>query len=381
MTNRLPLTPFGWTALAVLALSCPLTGCSHSEPFAEREGTTGPFDPTPPVRLTLNPGHDGEPSWLADGTGILYAARQPERTDRDICLAELPPNGGGQRRLICDVPGLQSTTDVVGATAAAADGRLALFTAGNGTIGGNTPVILSIGIAPTLDAANPETVRSLPFTPPGGGFQDYAGYLHWLDPSRLVYVGERFWAVTACPESGCPLDTLFTGSEISVVDLANGGAVSVIAGTQLATGVAPVEDGQAILYTIAGDSRVYRRVLSSDEVSVVHDFGTAGIARDVSAAGTRIAAVVGGRITFGVDPRIGPVHWDSGGVLHVVNLDGGSDQVLGVSSRLYRRPALSPDGTRVVAEGFPLIIISSDEAPPDTLVNRVADLYLFGGEP
>ncbi len=53
--------------------------------------------------------------------------------------------------------------------------------------------------------------------------------------------------------------------------------------------------------------------------------------------------------------------------------------VLDTPERLYRRPALSPDGTRVVAEGFPLIITRLDSAA-DTTVSKSGDLYLFGGE-
>jgi WD40-like Beta Propeller Repeat len=375
MTYRSPPTPPGWTALAVLASL--LAGCSHSKPFAEREGSTAPFDPSPPIRLTLNPGHDGEPSWLPDGSGILYSARQPDRDDGDTCLAELPGTGGGQRRLVCDVPGDRETTDALQAPAAAPDGRLALLTAGNGTIGGNTPVFLGIALAPTLDASDAQTVRRLPFSPPGGLFQDYAGYLHWID-DRVIYVGQRFWAVLRCPDRGCPLDTLITGTEVSILDPAAPDQLTFIPGTREATGMIPIEDGTAILFTLPSDSRVYRRSLDGGEVSVVHDFGAAGIARDVHVAGTRLAAVVGGRIAYGNDPRIGgAVQWDSGGVLHIVDLDGGAEVVFDTPDRLYRRPAVSPDGSRVVVESFPLIV---SPGLADTTVSRIADLYLFGGE-
>jgi hypothetical protein len=112
---------------------------------------------------------------------------------------------------------------------------------------------------------------------------------------------------------------------------------------------------------------------------VVHDFGPAGVARDVHASGSRVAVVVGGRVAFGVHPRAGPVQWDSGGTLHVVDLDGGDDLVLDTPGRLYRRPAVSPDGSSIVAEGFPLVITGPASAP-DTTVSRSGDLYLFGGE-
>ena len=70
---------------------------------------------------------------------------------------------------------------------------------------------------------------------------------------------------------------------------------------------------------------------------------------------------------------------DSGGVIHVVELGEDGSVALDTPGRLYRHPALSPDGTRIVAEGFPLII-SGPPFDPDTTVGKSGDLYLFGGE-
>jgi len=72
---------------------------------------------------------------------------------------------------------------------------------------------------------------------------------------------------------------------------------------------------------------------------------------------------------------VGPTQWDSGGVLHVLDLQGDDEVVLETPERLYRRPAVSHDGRRIVAEGFELLI-----ADRDTTVSRSGDLYLFGGE-
>lgn len=255
---------------------------------------------------------------------------------------------------------------------------MALLSAGNGRLRGTNPVFLGIAVAPTLDASNPQTVRGLPFTPAGGVLQDYAGSLRWLAPTRLVYLGQNFRVLVACPE--CPLDTLISGTEVTVLDLAGGGATATaIAGTAQATGVAPVQDGTAILFTLPNDTRVYRRTLSSGDVSVFHEFGPAGVVRAVHASGTRVAAIVGGRVAFSVDPRVGPIQWDSGGVLHVLDLEGDDETVLDTPGRLYRRPAVSPDGSRVVAEGF-AVILPGPGVGPDTTVSKSGDLYLFGGE-
>jgi hypothetical protein len=69
------------------------------------------------------------------------------------------------------------------------------------------------------------------------------------------------------------------------------------------------------------------------------------------------------------------MQWDSGGVLHVVDLPTGSDAAL-AGPGLFRRPQVSPSGSAVVVEVYPLIIGFSN--PPDTLVSRRGDLYLYG---
>ncbi len=376
MTHGSSATPHWWTACAVL-VTAALFGCDHSAPFSNPQGTDVPFDPGPPARLTLNPSHDGDPAWLADGSGILYSSRQIFRPDTDVCLAELPPTGGSQRRLVCDVPGNRETTDALQSAAAGPDNRLAFLSAGNGSLGGSSPVFIDIALARSpLDAGNPQTVRRMPFTPSGGTPQDYAGYLRWLTSDRLVYVGQTFTTRPICPDSGCPLDTIVVGTEVTVLDLGQPAAATAVPGTTQATGLATTDDGASILYTLANDTRIYRRALAGGEVTVVHDFGPAGVARDVHAAGTRIAAVVGGRVAFATDLGVGPLQWDSGGILHVVDL-GGDDVTLDTPGRLYRRPSLSPDGTRVVAEGFPLVI-TGPPAQRDTTVSGSADLYLFG---
>jgi hypothetical protein len=376
MTQRSSPTPARWTALGLLCLVASAPACGHSEPFTNPESGEEPFDPGPPARLTVNPAHDGSPSWLADGSGILYSAQQLDRADVDVCLAELPASGGQQRQLTCDIPGDGASTDAAQSSAASADGRVALLSAGNGNIGGTSPVFLDLALLPTLDALDAQRVRALPFTPTGGSPQDYAGHLRWLTADALVYVGQRFLTKQDCP--ACVRDTVIVGTEVTTLTV-EGTTATAVPGTEGATGVAPILDGSAILYTLPNDTRIYRRAVGSGDVTVVHDFGAEGIARDVHAAGNRVAAVVGGRVAFSVDPSLGPVQWDSGGVLHVFDREETGSQSLDTPGRLYRRPALSPDGTRIVAEGYPLII-TGPPASPDTTVGKSGDIYLFGGE-
>jgi hypothetical protein len=180
-------------------------------------------------------------------------------------------------------------------------------------------VFLDIGLIPTLDGVDAQRVHALPFTPSGGTAQDYAGHLRWLTADVLVYVGQQFVAQRPCPEETCPLDTLLVSTEVTTLTV-DGSTATAVPGTELATGVAPIDEGTAILYTIANDSRSYRRTLGSGEVTVAHDFGTTRIARDAHAVGIRVTAIMGGRVAFSVDPRAGPVQWDSGGVVHVLDL-------------------------------------------------------------
>jgi hypothetical protein len=380
MTRCSSVTPGRWTALG-LYLVLFGSACSHSEPFANPQGNEQPFDPGPPARLTLNPGHDGQPSWIPDGSGILYSAQQVEREDDDVCLAELPPTGGRQRRLTCDIPGDRESTDAAQSAVASADGPLALLSAGNGSLGGTSPAFLDLALLQTLDTRDAQRVRTLPFTPSGGTSQDYAGHLRWLSSEALVYVGQGFRIKRDCEP--CPLDTVLLNTEVTILSLGSGTSAGIaLPGTTQATGVAPVQDGAAILYTLAGDSRIYRRVLADGQVAVVHDFGALGPVRDVHTAGDRVTAIVGGRVTYSIHPlhpNLGPVQWDSGGVIHLVDLGQPGSVALDTPGRLYRRPALSPDGSRVVAEGYPLIITGPD-FDRDTTVGKSADLYLFGGE-
>jgi hypothetical protein len=90
-----------------------------------------------------------------------------------------------------------------------------------------------------------------------------------------------------------------------------------------------------------------------------------------------MAAVVGGRVSFGTDPLLGPIQWDSGGTLHLVDLQDGSDLIID-GPGLFRRPQLSPSGAGIVAEVFPLIFAFNPDGTIDTTVSRVGDLYLFG---
>ena len=234
-----------------------------------------------------------------------------------------------------------------------------------------------IALAATLDPASAQMVRSFPYTPAGSTAQFTAEGVRWLDATHLVYVGQQFSSQANCLT--CPVDTLRTGQAVTVLDLSAPGAVPVaIPGTATATGVAVESGGGSLLYTLAGDSRVYRYLLGSGSAEIAYDFRAAGVVRDVQVAGNRMAAVVGGRVAVGAHPVLGSVQYDSGGVVHVVDMSSGDDVTLDFTGRLYRRPALSPLGDRLAAEGYPLIIIQITPGIADTTVSKSGDIYLFG---
>lgn len=357
---------------AVLALAC-----GHTDPFSSSPyGTTQPFDPTPPVRLTLNEGPDRGASWLPDGSGILYSSQQNGRRDDDVCLAELPPTGGSQLRLICDLSPLDDLTkNDIESPVVGTDGRLAFVNA-IGDVGAVSPNRVALSVAAGLDPSTATEVQAIPYTIPGEPRHSGVTDLRWQGDNSLVYVGGT--STFRVPCLGCQADTIFTGLKAVLLDLNSGTGPAAVPGTESASGVTPGLSSDEVLYTLGGDTRVFRRVLSTGEVTVAYDFGSAGIARDVHVAGGHLAAIVGGRVAFSVDPELGPTQWDSGGIVHVVDLASGADVAL-PGPGLFRRPALAPTGDRVVAEGYPLIVISHLDSPvKDTLVGRAGDLYLFG---
>ena len=379
MRNRSKVHPTGGFGAPFLA-ALLLLGCGHTDPITpDRQETDTPFDPSAPQRLTYNEAADRGAAWLADGSGLVYSAQQADRTDNDVCLALLPPTGGSQRNLWCDVPAGATRTDAVEFPAPRADGGLA-FVAASSTIGGLSPITTAIALGPSLDPRTGEIVRTFPYTPAGSAPQDAAEQLRWVDETRLAYLGQQFRARVPCMQ--CPPDTLRIGQAVTLLDVSVAGAVPLaVPGTATATGVATEPGTDAVYYTVGGDARVFRHTLSTGVVEVVHDFGAAGVARDIHIAARRLTAVVGGRVTFGADTQFGPVQWDSGGVIHVVDLDSGEDTPLDPGARLYRRPSLSPAGDAVIAEGYPLILVGIPTLPPsvDTTVGKSGDLFLYGG--
>ncbi len=343
--------------LAAVWLAAAVVACGHAAPFAPGVYTpAGPLGTGAALRLTYNPGTDLAPLWLPGGAGaggILYAAERVDRADHDRCFAILPPVGGAIERYVCRTSAADDSVDVFENAALAADGRIAYVRVSSHRLPGRpiSPDVQALVVATLADPNDVRVLRPLAYTapPPSGRIHQAISHIGWVAPSRLVYLGERVTYPQAC--SGCPRDTVRTGIEIVTLDFAAASPVlSVVPGTDSASSVAVGTTGDTIYFTRNGDSRVYRLGFSSGQTDTVHDFGVAGIARDVGFANGRLVAVVGGDVTYTADTVLGASQVDHGGELHVVTLATGAETVLGDSSSRFRRPALSSDGTRLATE-------------------------------
>jgi len=330
-----------------LLLAGALAGCGHSGPFTPGDyGSDHPFAAGSPARLTYNRGDDRTPAWLPDGSAIVYSLQRLDRSDHDRCLALLPPGGGSVIREICNRdPAADGTTDAYDEPAPAPDGRLA-YQRANSFPGAVVPDSAALVIASLADPLSARVLRTLPYAGADGRVRTHAYQLQWLGASSLVYVAQA--ATYPRPCSGCAPDTVRSGLEVARIDLANP-APQGVPNTPYASSVAAGETADVIYYTLGGDSRVYRRVLSTGADAVVHDFGA--IARDVAVRGDVLVAVVGGTVSFAYDSVLGyPVQRDAGGPLYALRLSTGAVSALPTLGASYRRPAISPSGTRLVAE-------------------------------
>jgi hypothetical protein len=357
MGGALRMRRVGFAAV-VAAWGALLAGCTHGDLFrAPVFGTTDPYSSAGPVRLTLSAGIDLWPSWLPDGSGILYTSERLDRLDRDWCLAVLPPGGGRITRTLCEntKPG-EDSVETFQSASVSPDGRV-LFVRSSGparTPGATEKLVRSRGlmmgsIAGPLSA---QRIFSIPFTPPGYRTLGDLSQIRWLGPNTIVYRGDLVATVCVFVSIGCRGVYVQSGIALIYQILGEAPVRIVLPGTDYASSVAAGESGDELYYTLGGDSRVYRLTLSTYAVSVVHDFGAAGIARDVDVRGTKLVAVVGGPIIFNFNSTINAgIQFDTlGGDVHVVDLSTGADTTLAAQGRLFRHPALSPAGNWVVAE-------------------------------
>jgi len=259
----------------------------------------------------------------------------------------MPAGGGTRTREICNTSaGQRDSTEAYGSAAVSQGGRLA-YSYAQSTPRRTNPNVSQLRVATLADPLNVTVVHPMPLDVEGTKV-DGIGDLHWLSETRLVYLAQSITYIFG--PGGTPPDTVIGGLAVVVVDLVNNPVPAIVPGTMTATSVALGDAPEVIIYTLAGDSRVYRRELATGAVTVLHDFGTLGIARGLALLDDRLVAVVGGAVTFQLDPV---AQVDLGGPLLDVDLTTGQTTPLGGGSTtyLFRHPSISLTAV-VVAEGY-----------------------------
>lgn len=378
MTSREPASHpallLGYLTLAAV-LSVLQTSCDHSSAFQP-----GPYPPAPPVtnflprRLTFNLGDDRTPSWLPDGSGIIYSAEREDRVDHDRCLAILPPDGGTVRTRFCQLhPIHDDSTDLMEAPAVSPDGEI-LFHRVVSWVGQQKLGASAIMLGSAHDPVRAAPLRPLPYTAANGRIHASIRTPQWIGPDSLVYLAEQLFyeGSTFFP------DTFYTGLDVVLLDLsAAAPAFQVIPGTDYASSVAASDEPGVIYYTLGGDSRVFRRNLATGEVSTLHDFGAGNVARDAQVKNNHLVAVVGRSVLYRFEDAHGFVQRDEGGDLAVVDLATGASTVFSTDTMLFRHPMISPDGQRIVVEVQPYAPVHADSDSEFNATNHRADLWLF----
>ena len=313
-------------ALASLALLAAAGACEHAQPFVAAVEPDVPFDTTFPRRLTFSPSGDVEPAWLPDGSAIVYAL-SPGGPNGDQCLGILPAEGGHLQSMICHRL-FDADSTVLLRDPAVGPGGLLAYLRESSAAGALVPTAIELVVA-SMTAPDPGRVLlRFPFTSADGVLHGSLAGLHWLPDGELVYVAQQ---VTF---TGPPLavDTVYAPLRIERLAMVGDSAVvTAVPGTANATSLA-VDTSGVLYFTLAGDSRVYRMDPGAASPSVWFDFGGAGAADGVQVHGNLLVALAGGTL---------------------FRVDVAADTVTAIAvpgSLSLSRPALSPSGSRVVAE-------------------------------
>lgn len=356
---------------AALALAC-----SHPEPFQNGElGSDTTFDAGP--LLTLNLGADVRPGWLPDGSGLVYSFEDLGDPLLDRCLAVLPRSGGSRRDLPCARTFLSADSVDAFLVPAPGPGGQMLFVREVSVDGLITPLRGALQLSTIERPDSARTLLTYPYTAPNGKLHQGIDQIRWLSPTRALYLATTVAYPRPC--GTCEADTVRTGIELVEVDFSGATAViQPIANTDGASSVDIGASGDDVYFSRNGDTQVYHLVRSTGIVTPIHDFGAQGIARDVIVSGNQLIALVGGGVSYVVDPSLGPTQLDLGGDVWVANLVTGNQVRHGILDlRWFRRPRMSPQGTVVVAESFQLTLVTCGPLCVDTLISRNSDLFLL----
>jgi len=336
---------------AALTLAATLAcACGHGEPWAFTAASqSGPLAAGAVTRLTYNAGDDLTPSWFPDGNSFIYATARLDRPDHDRCLAVMPAVGGTVSDLVCQRSGpSDDSLDVMQVPTPGPDGRVAFLYSTFDRFPFTSYVTRQLMVG-RLDSALVRSARKAiyPLLANGGYPHDGIGGIAWRSPTELVYLATLPHYPQPCKT--CRPDTA-TPVQLVTADISGDTAiVTAIPNTIYATSFA-LPSPDTLYYTLLGDGRILRRDLRTGTDSLVRDYGSATIVRDVQVVGSRLLAIVGGNVTIELLIGIGWVQHDDGGEVHLLALDSGAETVVDTWPRLFRRAALSPDGHTMLAE-------------------------------
>jgi hypothetical protein len=312
---------------------------------------------------------------LPDGSAIIYSSEREDQHDHDRCLTLMPAEGGTILKQWCPTDPIQAdSTNLYDSPAVSPEGRV-FFHKVISWVGQQKLGEAFISVGSLTDPVSGENISRLPYTAPNGKIHSSIRSPAWVGPDAVVYLAELlfFEGSTFYP------DTFVTGLDIVRLDLSGAAPVfEVIPGTDDASSVTVSDEPNVIYYTLGGDSKVYRRDLSSGAVTVFYDFGPGQIARDVAVDGTRLVAVVGGSVLYHLElAHDGFVQRDEGGDLHFVDVATSAHTVFATDTVLFRHPVISPDGQRLVVEVSPFAPVHPGPDSDFNATNHRVDLWLF----
>jgi len=338
-----------------------LLGCSHSDAFVTDSANVPPSGTGADVRLTFNSEQDYWPAWTQDGQGILYAYANPgiPANPQHRCVGILPAAGGTRLWQFCDDRAVRSdTVSSFTGFALATDGRLLYAEAVAPRSSSLVPRVTLF----VIDTAHPlvrTELLSLPVAP--GSPITWLSELTWTGPGSFMALGQQFGTGVHCaPPCAAPPDSTFANWGGVVAGTIAGGraTLSVVPGTDSATGYSLAEGGASIVFIRRDDGRLYKvpvgggtplviATVSQDELGGVSCRGSTCVV-----ATNPMSLFYGGSLTSGqVFPALRQGPHDLVGI----SLTTGLTQVLksmgtAANAQIVMTPVISPASGDVVAQ-------------------------------